>query len=65
MRDLPTDSRARTEAGKMEVGGQKIQTTDRNAHSFLRDPSEETMCTLEVGCIFNLSWNNLRLPLVL
>lgn len=65
MGDSLTDSRAHTEAGKMEVEGQKVQTADRNANSFFRDLSEETMCTLEVGCTFNLSWNDLRLPLLL
>lgn len=53
--DPPADTRARAEAGKMEIGEQKVQTTDKNVNSFFRDISEKTkqhknICALKVGC---------------
>lgn len=49
----PTDSRAGAEAGKVVAGEGKGQTTDRNEGSVFRDFSEETICTLNLGCRFS------------
>lgn len=58
MGDPPADSRAGAEAGKMEVGEGRVQTTDRNVNSLFRDLSDETICTLKLGYTFSfeLEW---------